>query len=123
MNVLTNLEHWNELCERNDEEKEIVEVLELVEEYYWDQRAHIVLCVVLSVRGKAARRSPTFECQRPPLPRYNTSAAPPHSVAERQAIAWYLLLDNQGLILISAAIMACLRQAFRWLFLDLLHAT
>lgn len=81
--VLTNFEHRDELRQRYHQEKEIVKVLELVEENDWDQRTHVVLRVVLSVCGKAARRSLALQRQRPPLPRYDTSTAPSHLVAER----------------------------------------
>ena len=47
--VLTNFEHRDELRQRYHQEKEIVKVLELVEENDWDQRTHVVLRVVLSV--------------------------------------------------------------------------
>ena len=81
--VLTDFEHWDELCECNHQEKEIVKVLELVEEYYWDEGAHVVLRVVLSVCGKAARRAPALQRQRSPLPRYDAATAPSHLIADR----------------------------------------
>ena len=92
MCVLTDFEYRDELRQRNHQEKEIVEVLELVEENDWNQRAHVVLRVVLSVCGKASRRPPALQRQRPPLPRYDASTAPSHFVAERHGIDMNLLL-------------------------------
>lgn len=48
----TNFQLWDKLAQRNEQEKQVIEKLELVVEYYWEKRKEVVLLVAHSVAHK-----------------------------------------------------------------------
>ena len=60
--ILTDFEDRDELCQRNYQEEEVVKEFELIEENHGNKCACVVFSIILFVSWEAAGRTTALEC-------------------------------------------------------------
>lgn len=98
------LQGLDELTQGDHQEEEIIKELKLVKQDQRDQGQHVVLLVVLLVRGEASGSSVPVHVDGPLLSADDAVEAPPQLVANRHSLLHDLLLSQQCLVLIATAV-------------------